>query len=257
LEGDALMIHRIRAVTGHQGNELQRWVELAGAKSPAVNLQRLLDPQFRRLANVRYLYTNAALPTEIPQLPGTRFEKRVGPVRNAVGSTIYLYELDHAGPAAWLAPVLVKAAPERILATVLDPRFDARRAGLFDSSADVHGVQVSTLPEPSPVVARVTRYVPGRISVALDRPAPAGSALAVSENYYRGWRATVDGRAAPVGRIDYTFVGVALPAGARMVELSFQEASYSRGKRLTLLALLVSVLVIVAGVVVDRRSRRG
>jgi hypothetical protein len=251
------MIHRVRAVTGHQGNEIQRWVELAGAKSPAVDLRRLLDPQFRRLANVRYLYTNADLPAEIPQLPGTRFEKRVGPVKNSVGSTIYLYELDHPGQAAWLAPVIVKAAPERILATVLDPRFDARRAALFDSSAQVPGVQVSALPEPTPVAARVTRYESGRISITLDRPAPAGSALVVSENYYRGWTASVDGRPAAVGRADYTLIGVALPAGGRTVELSFQEASYTRGKRLTLLALIVSALVIVAGVAMDRRSGRG
>jgi hypothetical protein len=257
LEGDALMMYRIRSVTGHQGNEIQRWVELSGAKSPAVNLQRLLSPQFRRLANVRYLYTNAEVPAEIPQLPGTRFQRRVGPVRDAAGSTIYLYELDHPGPAAWGAPVIVKAAAERILATVLDSRFDTRRAALFDSSADVRGVQVSALPEPSPAVARITRYLPGRISLELDRPAPTGSALVVSENFYPGWKATVDGRAAPIGRADYTLIGVALPAGGRTVELRFQEASYTRGKWVTLLALLVSVVVIVAGVVVDRRSRRG
>jgi hypothetical protein len=128
---------------------------------------------------------------------------------------------------------------------------------LFDSSAAVRGVEVSALPERIPVAARVTRYEPGRISVVLDRPAPAGSALVVSENFYRGWSATVDGRTAPVGPADYTLIGIALPTGGRMVELRFEEASYTRGKRLSLLALLISVLVIAAGVVVDRRAGRG
>ncbi len=257
LTGSALMTHRIRTATGHHGNEPQAWVDLAGAKSPAYDPQRLLDPQFRRLANVKYLYTNAEIPREIPQLPGVTFTKLVGPVRNAAGTTVYLYELNGDAPAAWVAPVIVKAAREPTLATVLDPRFDPKRAAIFDSAASVPAVAISALPEPSPVTASVTRYEPGRISVSLDRPAPAGSALLVSENYIEGWRATVNGKEVPIGRADYTFIGVALPAGARGVELSFEEPSYERGKAITLVALAASVAVIVAGSVLGLRARRG
>jgi len=91
--------------------------------------------------------------------------------------------------------------------------------------------------------------------VTLDAPAPQGSALVVSENYYPGWSATVDGKAAPIGRADYTLIGIALPTGGREVELSFHEAPYENGKVLTLFALGLSALVIVAGLVAD--GRRG
>jgi hypothetical protein len=257
LSGDALMIQHVRTTTGHQGNELQSWVELAGAKSPAVDVRRILSPEFRRLTNTRFLYTNAELPTEIPQLPGVIFTKRVGPVQDAVGNAVFLYELNGDAPAAWVAPVIVKAGREPTLATVLDPRFDPRRAAIFDSTAAIPGVQITALPEPVAVTPRITRYEPGRISLTLDQPAPEGSALIVSENYYPGWNATVDGKAAPIGRADYTLIGVALPTGGRQVELAFHEAPYENGKVLTLFALGLSVLVIVAGLIADGRRYGG
>jgi uncharacterized membrane protein YfhO len=83
----------------------------------------------------------------------------------------------------------------------------------------------------------VTRYDPGLIEVELDRPAPRGAALVVSENYYPGWQATVDGKAAAVGRADFVLSGVALPEGARHVSLVFRSAAYDRGRLITILAL--------------------
>jgi hypothetical protein len=248
-EGDALMIYRIRTVTGHHGNELQRWVDLAGAKSPAVNPERLLSPEFRRLTNTRFLYTDIELP------PSTGLLRRVGPVQSSIGTPVYLYEFPEDAPAAWVAPVIVEAPAEPILRTVLDPRFDPRQAALFDSTPDIAGVQVTTLPPPSPITARVTSFAPGRITVELDRAATAGSALVVSENFYPGWTARVDGSAAPVGRADYTFIGVSLPAGGRRVELSFRDPLYSRGRAITLLAIAASLALIVAGITAEARRR--
>ena len=50
-------------------------------------------------------------------------------------------------------------------------------------------------------------------------------------------------------------MSVILPAGATHVDLTFSSSASERGKMLTLLALAVSVVGMVAGVVVDRRRR--
>ena len=252
LGGDALMVHEVRTATGHQGNELQRWVELAGAKSPAPP-NNIFHPQFRKLANVKYLLTNIELPENA--IPDIRLLKRVGPVKNAAGNTTYVYELDERNPPAWVAPVIVEAPPEAILGTVMDPRFDVTRAALFDSSAAVEGVEPASLPAPLGITASVTRYEPGHITLELDAAAPAGSALIMSENFYPGWSARVDGASAPVGRAQYTFIGVPLPAGARSIDLTFEDPAFARGKLLTLLALAITATVIVGGVLVERRRR--
>jgi hypothetical protein len=150
----------------------------------------------------------------------------------------------------------VKAADASVLATVLDPRFDAGRVALFDTSAAVPAQAVpQQLPAPLDLKTHVTRWAPGRISLELDRPAPAGASLLVSENYYPGWHASVDGRDAPIGRADYTLIGVALPAGARRVELTFDSAVYHTGKTITIAALLLAALATAAGLALDRRVR--
>ena len=75
----------------------------------------------------------------------------------------------------------------------------------------------------------------------------------VSENFYPGWTATVDGKPATAARAMYSLIGVPLPAGARSVELRFTSASYKKGKLITLLALGLSVLLFAGGVVTTRR----
>jgi hypothetical protein len=179
----------------------------------------------------------------------------VGPVTNAYGSTVYLFEIAEDHPDAWVAPVIVKANDDAVLGTVLDPRFDLRRAALFDSLSDVKGEAIEALPEALSIVATVKQFEPGSIDIELDQPAPAGSALLVSENYYPGWRATVDGKPANVGRADMTLTGVQLPEGGRRISLRFSSQPYEKGRTTTQVALLIGVVAWLGGVVLGFRRR--
>lgn len=243
---NGLMTHGIRDVLGYHGNQLGRYNDLLGLDEGG---RQLVNPNFWALSNSRYFLTN----TDSVPIPGAR--RVVGPVRNAAGTTVYLFELPGDNSFAWLVPVIVKAPDDQVLSTVLDPRFDVRRAALFDTGASVTARTVSALPPP--LVGKVTtnRYEPGSIALTLDTPAPAGSALVVSENYYPGWTATANGQNARVGRADYSLIGVELPTGARTVELSFDSAPYRTGKLVTLVALGLSVLWWLGGAFAERRSR--
>jgi hypothetical protein len=241
-----LMVHRVRSAVGYHGNELGRYDLLSGW---TVNWpQHLTNPNFRRLANLRYLLTN------VSQAPLEGMTLVAGPVRNVAGTEEYLFRFPGDNPPAWVAAISVKAADDAVLGTVLDPRFDVRTAALFDSAAAVPSQAVPPqLPAPSDLSARVTSYAPGRISLSLDRPAPANAALVVSENFYPGWEASVDGRPAPIGRANFTLIGVALPSGGRQIELRFRSRPYEVGKTVTLLALAAAVLLAAGGVLLERR----
>lgn len=241
-ESNGLMVHDIRQVVGYHGNSLGRYNDL-------IEGRQLIEPQIWRLLNVRYLLTDA----DTVPIEGAR--KLKGPVKNAAGSTEYLYELPGENPFAWVAPVIVKAGDAPVLATVIDARFNAAQAALVDSAAPVVGPPITTLPAPTGIAVHTAGYAPGHIALQLAKPAPAGSALVVSENYYPGWKATADGKDALVVRTDYSLMGVVLPAGATRVELTFTSPAYERGKMLTLLALGLSVIAIAAGMVVGRRRR--
>lgn len=243
LRYDALMPHRVRTVLGYHGNELGRYQRLGDHPT----WRQIANPNFWHLLNVRYVLTDA----EDLGVPGLR--RVVGPVTNAYGSTVYLFEMADENPAAWVVPAIVKAPDDDVLATVLDPRFDVRRAALFDTSAAVAAVELDALPEALPVKAGVTRFDPGAIDVELDQPAPAGAALVVSENYYPGWTASVDGKAATIGRVDLTLIGVELPEGARSVTLRFASPPYEQGKLVTLLAIALAIAWWGGGLLAERR----
>jgi uncharacterized membrane protein YfhO len=76
--------------------------------------------------------------------------------------------------------------------------------------------------------------------------------LIVSENWYKDWHATVDGKAATPRRVNHSLLGVEVPAGAKTVELWFDSATYARGKRLSAVALIAALLMIGVGAFRDR-----
>lgn len=247
LNGDGLMSHRVRNVLGYHGNELARYDHLAGKDR---GFDQLANPNFWQLTNARFLLTN------VQSLPLEGATRVAGPVRTAAGTTVYLFDLPGEQPFAWVAPLIVKAADPEVLATVLDPRFPVRSAALFAPDAPVQAVaNVQSLPEESSIRVTTTSYAPGDISLTLSEPAPAGSALVVSENYYPVWQAEVDGQPATAARVNYTLTGVELPAGARSVRLRFVSPAYETGKTTTIVALILAFAALAAGIVVDRRRR--
>ncbi|MGH7663159.1 MAG: hypothetical protein ACRENI_02505 [Gemmatimonadaceae bacterium] len=249
LNYDALMSHRIRLVLGYHGNELARYQELYAKQQGSRNIG---NPAFWRLANVRYLLTNSA---ESP-IPGA--ELLVGPVENAAGSTVYLYSMPGDNPAAWVTPAILKVADDQAYALVLDPRLGdvLSQVALFDTGAPVQSRQLDSLPPPLDIEATVTRYQPGDIRVELSSPSPPGAALVVSENYYPGWSATSEGRELPIGRVDFSLIGVALPEGTRSITLDFASQLYRTGRTITIVATLLVLALIVGGVILDRRQVR-
>jgi uncharacterized membrane protein YfhO len=112
---------------------------------------------------------------------------------------------------------------------------------------------VQSLPPALSITTTVRQYEPGNVKIDLSAPAPQGSSLVVSENYYPGWTAAVDGKPARIGRADFTMIGVELPAGARSVALNFTSPAYQKGKTITWIAIALGFLMLGAGVWRDRR----
>jgi hypothetical protein len=246
VDGDALMTHRIRMVWGYHGNQIGRYNELTGFRGSGA---QVFGRNVLALTNAQYFLT------DVPEVPFIGNLKRVkGPVVNASGDTTYLYRFDTDNPYAWVTPIAVKAPDDQVLGTVLNPRFDVKRAALFDTSARVAAAQgVQSLPAPLSLTTTVRSYAPGQVDVDLNAPAPAGSSLVVSENYYPGWLATVDGKPANLGRVDYSLIGVELPQGARAVSLRFTSPAYQKGKLITWIAIALGLLMLAGGLWRDRR----
>jgi zinc transporter ZupT len=256
LNYDGLMVHRVRQVIGSHGNELGNFDRVGGVED---NWERMLaSPHLWSLFNVRFLLTNISPDNGILQRAFAGSSLVAGPVRNAPGTMVYLYRLPGDNPPAWVATATLKAPDDAALATVQDPRFNAttqRRVALIDSASPTASTgNPNGLPAPSAITAQVRRPNHGRILVDLSAPAQDGNMLIVSENFYPGWKARIDGREARTERVDYTLIGVPLVSGATKIELEFTDDAYERGKLITLVAIAAALALWVVGFLAGRRA---
>jgi uncharacterized membrane protein YfhO len=73
--------------------------------------------------------------------------------------------------------------------------------------------------------------------LASDTARPA--LLVVSQAFYRGWRALVDGSSVPLLRVDLSLTGLLLPPGRHDVRLDYRPASFAIGLGVSATALLI------------------
>jgi hypothetical protein len=150
---------------------------------------------------------------------------------------------------------LVGAVERRSLSDITDAvaglkPFDPGTTALMEDACA--GCDAIRTPGPAgTVTADRWRTQDVRVDVRADRNAM----LVVSQAWFPGWHASVDGHAAPVARVDGIVQGVPLPAGRHRVELSYQAPGARTG---TVITLLSAVLLGGWALVTRRRvPRRG
>jgi membrane protein YfhO len=74
----------------------------------------------------------------------------------------------------------------------------------------------------------------------------AKSLLVVSQIFYPGWRATVNGERVPVLAANYALTGIPVPAGDHEVRFIFDPASFKIGLAITILSVLMAVALTVS-----------
>lgn len=116
------------------------------------------------------------------------------------------------------------------------------------------------LPAPSPSLrlapTRPTLFVrEGLTTLVLEVPTTRPGLVIVGEPWYPGWRVTVDGKAAPVVRVDYALRGVRVDAGMHVVAWELSCPPLQTGATITILALLAAAAL--SSVDARRRRRAG
>jgi len=244
--GVSLMAFGIPQLLGYAGNEIRYFDELWGGRNEWRNLSHL---QLWDLFAIRYAIAPAAA-RNADSIPG--FRRLLASAPTSAGVPANLFERTQPAPYARVVPGAIKADPDAVIPTLLDPRMDYSRLVLFTNDQPVVPEPIKKMPEPSPSRATVTAWQPGRMTVTLEPAAPAPGYLLIAENWHPDWQATVDGRPTPTLRGDFTLITVPLPAGARSVELAFRSPDYETGKEISLASLAVLVAVAVAPLVARR-----
>jgi hypothetical protein len=164
------------------------------------------------------------------------------------GKDLRVYETPRPLPRAGVVgSQQVVPDEEGQLSAVLAPGFDGRHTVVtprrLPGLADVPGSEPAGR-------ARIVSYEPERVVV--DATADRPGELVLTDVHYPGWKVKVDGKPAPMDRVDYLLRGTPLAAGRHRVEFTYEPASYRAGWIVSLLALVA----LAAAVVVGLRRRR-
>jgi hypothetical protein len=139
------------------------------------------------------------------------------------------------------------------LAAVTAPGFNGRGVAVTDHP--LPGIQQSggTATPPAGASARLASY--GAEKVVIDATATDPSLVVLTDSFYPGWKATVDGKPASIERVDYVLRGVSIGPGHHTIVMRYQPASWRIGWIVSLVALL-GLLGALASVWIGTRRRR-
>jgi len=188
--------------------------------------------QTKRLFNVRYTVARTAPSPEMKEV----FQGEGG---------LNVYEDPLAFPRAWTVHEVARISNDDQGRYYVSNELDGLRRKAFMSAA------------PPPVDACVgdeqpqfQTYAASRVIVRANMA--CRGMLVLSDTYYPGWRAYVDGKRVPIYEVNFGMRGVVVPAGSHEVRFSYRPASVYAGAALTLLGLLLA-----GGIAFVSRRRSG
>lgn len=162
-------------------------------------------------------------------------------------STMGVAEATSYVPRAFVVHrAFVARSEEEARARISSPDFDFRGEAVFEEPPPV----VLAGPARSGSVVTVSSYGLNRIEMTAD--AAADGYLVLSEVWYPGWKAEVDGVEAPVLRADWCLRAIPVTAGKHRVVMEFSPPTFRAGAWIS----SVSLVAAVGGIFVARKREK-
>ena len=183
--GGARRSYHHKMIGGYHAAKLRRYNDL-------ITRNLITSPQILDMLNTRYVILNGQVSQNPYALGNGWFVEQLDYVDGADAEFAGLQTIDPASQA------------------VADSRF---RSVLGEAGSVSEGDTVA-----------LTAYTPNRLSY--DVSSATGGVAVFSEIYFPwGWKATVDGKPAELGRVDYVLRALRIPAGKHKVEMVFDPES--------------------------------
>jgi hypothetical protein len=222
------------------------WSELSENNQDSINLTQggVLALKDRRLdmMNVKYLVHN-------PHYPGySRLEadERFSVVFKT--RDIVVLENKSVLARAMAVPARgVEVVPDvnQQLARLRNPSFNPEQSVILSGPPPQVVDRGTSTGLPVNTEVRITES--GINHLTLKAAAPQPAILVLSQTYYPGWKATIDGNEVDVFPANIALTGIALPAGSHEVRFVFQPMSFRIGSLLTLISTMILGGLFIAG----------
>jgi hypothetical protein len=246
---NTLLPYQIATVTG-KNQQFPGWYrEFASLIEPQPNLSHVVFDQSRSrffdLLNVRYVMTHESA----PPLDGYDL------LRTAEG--VSLYENKKAMPRAFFASSVVEVtSPAESLARMRTPQFNPTTQTVVEVDSGPSPLPVESLP-PAPgsqTPASATIIGDRRNWVSIETDNLKDGLLVLSDNYYPGWRASVDGAPTHIFRANHTMRAVNLPAGRHLVSFLFIPATFFVSLYVSLSTAALTFAALIVSAIKRRRE---
>lgn len=169
----------------------------------------------------------------------------------ATGNLNFVANPTYLPRAFFLYDMHVVDTEQELLDYLKSPEFQYRKTAVLEKNPG------RTLSEPSSAPqwkATITNYENNRI--ALNVRTSHDGLLVLSETYYPGWKAYVDGIETEIFRTDYNLRSFFVNAGEHKVEVKFEPKSFVQGMWISIGALLIVVVGIVVSIKAKRDDRQ-
>jgi len=128
---------------------------------------------------------------------------------------------------------------EQVLNALASPLFDPYREAVGISDGAVSTIPVST--EMSHGVVNVTQWSAGRLVLQVTATQP--EVLVISELFYPGWEAEIDGIATEVFPVDHALIGISMASGVHTVTLEYKDIWQERQQWILAISTLIAILL--------------
>jgi len=191
--------------------------------------QFLQQAQAAGLTSLRYFLSYSA--SEVPPLADAwriSYESDTNP-------KFYVYENECALPRAYLVSnYIITQNEEESLYVIRDNIPNLRHSVVLEGGIPSFPSGMET---ENPGQVRITKYHINEVELHVE--AEMRSLLILTDSYYPGWNAFVDGVKKPVWRANSLFRAVEVTAGEHLVEFKYQPASFYWGISISAFTLLV------------------
>lgn len=160
-----------------------------------------------------------------------------------------IYENRDVFPRAYLVGnYRIVTNDQEIISSILDDNLDLKKTAVIEKDPNID--QTKNLK----AIAIIKTYEPN--TVTIDAEANNPSLLLLTDNYYPGWKAKVNGKEAEILRANYTFRAVVVPKGTSSVEFYYDPNSFRWGLALSVLSVFGVGLILGGGILIQYGSAK-
>lgn len=148
-----------------------------------------------------------------------------------------IYENKEVLPRIFLASsFVVESDRDKIVQMIFDEKFDLRNKVILEGDIEPK----ITFAGDENAKIEIKKYAPNEI--VLQAKSNANMILFISDNYYEGWKVSIDGVNGRICRADYSFRAVSVMRGNHKVILSYYPGSFDLGIKISLVTLISLII---------------